>query len=155
MVRAGPRGKVALGCPALTEELTSPTRVARSLGSEIREPAECAISSSSFSRRKKAPGATSRREGISLNGEADYLMEGVGVTESMVVVVVAVDVVVSGVPEGAGASCVVTVSVVVDVSFCLQPTDSPRIPTASREPSKNFFMMRPVRPSCTGTRRSS
>jgi hypothetical protein len=103
---------------------------------------------------KKTPGAASRREGISLNGEADYLMEGVGVTESMVVVVVAVDVVVSGVPEGAGASCVVAVSVVVDISFCLQPTDTPRIPTASREPIKNFFMMRPVRP-CAGTRRSS
>ncbi len=52
MVRAGPGGKVALGCPALTEELTSPTRVARSFG-EFREPAECAISSSSFSRRKR------------------------------------------------------------------------------------------------------
>jgi hypothetical protein len=50
------------GYPALTEKLTSPTSVAKSLGSEIRELAECAISSSSFSWRKKAPGVASRRE---------------------------------------------------------------------------------------------
>jgi hypothetical protein len=47
----------------------------------------------------------------------DYFVVGVGVGESTVLVVVVVDVVVSGVPEGAGASRVVVVSVVVDASF--------------------------------------
>ena len=55
-------------------------------------------------------------------------------------VLVVVDVVVVGVPEGAGASCVVVVSVVVVASFFWQPAEAPRIPAASREPrAKSFF----------------
>ena len=75
-------------------------------------------------------------------GVEDYLTDGVGVGESAVLVVVVVDVIVCGVPEGAGASCVLVVSVVVDVSFFWQPRDSPRIPIASREASAECFFMR-------------
>lgn len=84
----------------------------------------------------------------------DYLAGGAGVTEPTVLVVVVVDVVVWGVPEGAGTSRVLVVSVVVDMSFFWQPTDSPMIPMASREPRVNFLTVLPVNP-CAGTQRSS
>ena len=64
------------------------------------------------------------------------MLGGVGATVSTVVVVV--DVEVWGVPEGAGASFVVVVSVVVDASFW-QPAEK-AIPTARRKTSvKSFF----------------
>jgi hypothetical protein len=77
---------------------------------------------------------------------------GVGAAESTVVVV---DVAVAGVPEGAGTSRVLVVSVVVVVSFFWQPNDSPTIPTASREPSVNSFFMMPLVTPCAGAPRSS
>ena len=100
--------------------------------------------------KKKAPGAASRRhESLSVSYGA-----GVGAA-SMVLVVVDVVVVASGVPEGAVASWVLVVSVVVVVSVFWQPADVARIPAASNEPrTKSFFMTSAFNP-CGGAPRSS
>jgi hypothetical protein len=65
---------------------------------------------------------------------------GVGVTDSTVLVVVVVDVVASGVPDGAGTSEVVDVSVVVVVSFFWQPMERV-IPRARRPASVRGFLI--------------
>ena len=65
-------------------------------------------------RRESPPGASESR-----SLRKCYGADGVGAAASIVLVVV--DVVVSGVPEGEGASCVVVVSVVVVASFFWQP----------------------------------
>ena len=100
-------------------------------------------------RRESPPGA--RRISVA---EKSYGDAGVGAA-SMVLVVVDVVVVASGVPEGAGASWVLVVSVVVVVSFFWQPAVVTRIPAASREPrTKSFFMTSNFNP-CGGAPRSS
>ena len=123
---------------------------ARSNSGEVAKPRAVPARARS-ARHEKSAGSCLPALTNPADGKRTYLAVGVGLTESTVVVVV--DVVVWGVPEGAGASFVVVVSVVVDASFW-QPTEK-AIPTTSREPSiQSFFMMSLVR-SWPGTPRSS